>query len=222
MKSILVVAPHPDDEVLGCGGTIKKAADNNEAVYILIVTKGSPKLYTDERIKIVRAEGLRAHRLLGVNDTLFLDYHAPELDLVSLSELSSSISQVITKHRVTQLYLPHHGDIHHDHRIVFKAGLVAARPVNGCTVKEVYSYETLSETEWSPPFASDAFVPNHFENITDQLDAKIKAMREYKSQLRDFPNPRSIDNIESLARYRGATVGFERAEAFTLIRSVRD
>ncbi len=219
-KSVLVIAPHPDDEVLGCGATMKKLADEGHQLYVLVMSRGTPKYYSQARIDNVRREAQEAHQVLGVFETQFFDYHAPELDTVPLSELSRSIDKVIREKQIHTLFLPHRGDIHNDHAVVFKAGMVAARPVGNYTVKEVLCYETLSETEWAPPFGDDAFIPTMFVNVTQYFDHKRKAMECFKSQLRDFPNPRSLETIEALAKYRGATVGFERAEAFMTIRQI--
>ncbi len=219
-KQILIIAPHPDDEVLGCGGTIRKYSSEGHDVTVLIVTRGSRKLYRDEQIDNVRREALNAHKLLGVKNTIFLDFPAPELDTIPLMDITTAISKVITENRIETLFLPHRGDIHHDHTIVFNAALVAARPVDNYTVKEIYCYETLSETEWAAPFASDAFIPNSFVNIEDFFAEKQEAMRCFKSQIKDFPNPRSLENIEALSKFRGATVGLKNAEAFLLIRQI--
>ena len=118
------------------------------------------------------------------------------------------------------LFIPHRGDIHHDHFIVFNAALVAARPVGIYTVKEIYSYETLSETEWAAPFADNVFVPDHFIDVEKYISFKLEAMSCYTGQLRTFPNPRSLEAIEALAKFRGATVGIKRAEAFMTIRTI--
>ena len=222
MKNILIIAPHPDDEVLGCGGVIKRLAEEGRDVYVLIMSRGTPRFYSEERIDNVRREAREAHALLGVKDTLFFNYHAPELDTVPLSDLSRSIAEVIQQKEIQSLFLPHRGDIHNDHLVVFKAGLVAARPVGNYTVKEIYSYETLSETEWAAPFGDDAFIPDYFVNISAQFQAKQQAIQCFKSQLKTFPNPRSLETIEALAKFRGATVGFGHAEAFMTIRRICD
>lgn len=219
-KQILIIAPHPDDEVLGCGGTIRKYSSEGHDVTVLIVTRGSRKLYRDEQIDNVRREALNAHKLLGVKNTIFLDFPAPELDTIPLMDITTAISKVMTENRIEMLFLPHRGDIHHDHSIVFNAALVAARPVGNYTVKEIYCYETLSETEWAAPFASDAFIPNCFVNIEVFFAEKLEAIRCFKSQIKDFPNPRSLENIEALSKFRGATVGLKNAEAFLLIRQI--
>lgn len=218
--NILILAPHPDDEVLGCGGTIKKLAYEGNKVYVLVVTRGSKRLYDQAKVENVRNEALQAHKLLGVKQTFFLDFPAPELDTIPLADISREISKVIVDFQINKLYLPHRGDIHNDHRVVFNAGLVAARPVGNCTVTKIYAYETLSETEWAAPFADDAFIPTSFVNIENTLEAKLEAMQCFKSQLKAFPNPRSLETIEALAKFRGATVGFKAAEAFMIIRQI--
>ena len=217
---LLVVAPHPDDEVLGCGGTIRKFTNRGYEAYVFVVTKGDPILFEEKRVENVRKEALRAHELIGVSETVFGDYLAPRLDITSKADLAKTISEVIGKYDIDMLYLPHRGDIHHDHRIVFDAGLVAARPVGGCPVKRIYAYETLSETEWAAPFSSDVFIPTFFVDIGNEIGDKMAAFSCFRSQLRTFPNPRSMESIEALAKIRGATAGLERAEAFMTIRVI--
>ncbi len=217
---VLVIAPHPDDEILGCGGTIKKLTDLGIKIIVLVVTRGKKEMYAEERIKNVRQEALKAHELLGVTETRFLDFPAPDLDLVSIAEISMAISGVLKEFKIDSLYIPHRGDIHHDHKAVFNAGLVAARPSKDNTVKNIYSYETLSETEWAAPFGDDAFIPTHFVNITNEFAVKLEAMKCFKSQLKEFPNARSLKSIEALANFRGSTVGYSHAEAFMTIRTI--
>jgi len=221
LENVLVIAPHPDDEVLGCGGTIKRLTDSGVRVTVLVASRGKKTLYSEEKIINVRKQALNAHRVLGVSETFFFDYPAPELDLISISELSSSISALIVKEKPDAVFLPHHGDIHHDHEAIFTAGLVASRPVNDCSVKFVFTYEVLSETEWAPPFASKVFVPQLFVTINREFSSKVEAMKCYTSQIRNFPNPRSEKSLEALANYRGSTVGAEYAEAFMIIRIIQ-
>ena len=221
-NNILFVAPHPDDEVLGCGGTMKKLSDLGGNIHVLIITRGKPEKYSDERILKVRNEAMAAHKILGVSETRFLDFPAPDLDKISLAEISEAISGIIIEFKIDTLFLPHRGDIHHDHKIVFNAGLVASRPTNNCTVKRIYSYETLSETEWAVPTSDEIFIPTCFINISGVFSLKTEAMKCFKSQLRNFPNPRSLKSIEALANYRGSTVGCSHAEAFMTIRVIED
>jgi N-acetylglucosamine malate deacetylase 1 len=221
-RKVLIIAPHPDDEVLGCGGAIKKLTSQNNEVWILIMTRGKEGMYSEQRILNVRQEAINAHKLLNVSGTRFLDFPAPDLDLVSVSELSLAISEEIKIILPDTIFLPFRGDLHHDHKAVFNAGLVAARPLKNSTIKNIYSFETLSETEWAAPFSDNAFIPDFFINISDTFETKLKAMKCYKSQLRQFPNPRSLKSIEALANLRGSTVGFTHAEAFKIIRVIED
>jgi N-acetylglucosamine malate deacetylase 1 len=221
-KNVLIIAPHPDDEVLGCGGTIKKLTTLGIKTFVLIATRGKKGMYSEERIEIVRKEAKTAHKLLGVTETRFLDFPAPDLDLISIAEVSTAINHIIEEFKIESVYLPHRGDIHHDHKAIYNAGLVAARPVMNNTVKKIFSYETLSETEWAAPFGDDAFIPTRFVNITNEFDSKVEAMKCYESQLREFPNSRSINSIEALANFRGSTVGFSHAEAFMTIRLIEE
>jgi len=218
---VLIIAPHPDDEVLGCGGIIKKYSKNNDNVYALIMTKGKPSLYSEERVNIGRGDALRAHKILGINETRFFDFCAPELDLCSIATMSEAISSIIKEYNINIMYIPHRGDIHHDHKAVFNASIVAAHPVGNYTVREIYAYETLSETEWAPPFADDAFIPTYFVNIADEISDKINALLCYQGQVKEFPASRSVTALTALAQYRGATVGFTSAEAFMHIRSIK-
>lgn len=221
-NNTLVIAPHPDDEILGCGGTIKKLTSNGNIVIILVATRGKKGLYSEESIKNVRLEARNAHRLLNVTETRFLDFPAPELDLISIAELSMAIKIVIEEFKIETIFLPHRGDIHQDHKAIFNAGLVATRPNNNHLVKKIFSYETLSETEWAAPFGDDAFIPTYFVNISDEFTTKLEAMKCFKSQLREFPNSRSLKSIEALANFRGSSVGFPFAEAFMTIRIIEE
>ncbi len=220
--NVLVIAPHPDDEILGCGGTIRKLSSSGMNVKVLIATRGKKELYSEERINNVRNEALNAHKILQVSETRFLDFPAPDLDRVSIAELSTAIKNVIEEFKIETIFLPHRGDIHHDHKAIFNAGLVAARPVQNFPVKKIYSYETLSETEWAAPFGDDVFIPDYYINITNEISSKLEAMKCFKSQLKEFPNPRSLKTIEALAQFRGSTVGFSYAEAFMTIRVIEE
>lgn len=219
-NSTLIIAPHPDDEVLGCGGIMKRYNEKKQPVYVLIVTRGTPKKYSDERIALGREQALQAHSVLGVKETFFFDYPAPELDTIPVSIIADSIGKLISELEIERLFIPHRGDIHIDHHIVFNASLVAARPVGDYKVRSIYAYETLSETEWAPPYGDDAFIPDHFVNIEPYFQSKLDAMACYSGQLRSFPNPRSLEALDALSRFRGATVGFQRAEAFMTIRTI--
>ena len=224
MSKILVIAPHADDEVLGCGATMAKACAKGNEVYVLICTNasvGAPELFSKEGIEQVRSEALEAHKLLGVKETFFLEFPAPALDQYPRYKMSNEMAAIIKKTGVDTVYIPHRGDCHEDHTIIHDCAMVACRPLTNCTVKHVYAYETLSETEWGEPIAADFFVPVKYDTVTVEIfKKKIDAMACYKSQLAPFPASRSLEALEALAKYRGCTVSAERAEAFEVIRDI--
>ncbi len=218
--SVLVVTTHPDDEVLGCGGVIARHVYEGDDVHVLMVTRGIPEIFPADQIEETRRELQLAHSLLGVEHVTFLDFPAPKLDTVPEYVLADAIGDSIKTILPQIVYLPHQGDLHVDHRAVNRATLVAARPINGLSVRRLLCYETLSETEWAPPFGNDAFVPTVFVDIAPFLERKLRAMACYSSQLKEPPHPRSLQSIESLARLRGNTVGLQAAEAFMLVREI--
>lgn len=224
MNNILVIAPHADDEVLGCGGVIRKFVKQGKKVSVLIVTNahvGDPERYSEKGIANVRSEAKAAHEYLGVSDTFYMDFPAPRLDTFPAYKISTEINSLILKKSFDTVFVPHRGDIHKDHRIVFEATLVACRPIANCPVREIYAYETLSETEWSAPFADDAFHPNVFIELSeDEFSAKQSALSFFKSQIKEFPASRSNEAVEALAKYRGSTIYVPRAEAFMLVRQI--
>ena len=222
-KRILILAPHCDDEVLGCGGIMAKYSSLGHDVNVAIITNGhlgAPELFSKKGTERVRFEALEAHKILGVNKTIFLDYPAPKLDTIAAYKLSNSIAEVIDELSIDTIYIPHRGDIHKDHRITYEAALVASRPINGNSVTHIYSYETLSETEWAPPFGDDMFIPTVFEDITLHIRNKLDAFACFETQVKEYPHPRSLQGIRNLAGIRGSTIGVEVAEAFMLIRSI--
>jgi LmbE family N-acetylglucosaminyl deacetylase len=215
------VAVHPDDEVLGCGGTIARHSCIGDTAQVLVVTKGAPGHYPAAQVKDLRRELSAAHKILGVAEALFLDFPAPKLDTVPVSELADGIAGALRRLQPDVVYLPHRGDLHADHRATYQAALIAARPNVHLRIRHILSYETLSETEWGSPAGDSVFIPNVFTDITDFLSRKLEAMACYRSQLKEFPHPRSLQAIEALARLRGSTAGFAAAEAFELIREIR-
>ena len=216
----LVIATHPDDEVLGCGGVIARHADAGDHVHVLVVTRGIPELWAPEVIDGTRGELAQAHAFLGIGTVRFLDFPAPKLDAIPLHEVADAIGRVVRELRPSIVYCPHQGDLHGDHKAVFWATLVAARPVNEYRVSHVLCYETLSETEWAAPLPGDAFAPTVFVDITATLARKLRACRCYSSQMKPFPHSRSVRAVAALARLRGATVGLSAAEGFILIRDI--
>lgn len=218
--NVLVIATHPDDEVLGCGGVIARHADQNDDVHVLVITRGIPELFPPEQIEATRREMRNALNILGVSGVTFLDFPAPKLDLVAGNDLADAIGKTIRQFSPLVVYVPHRGDIHGDHQATYWATLVATRPINGCPVQRLLCYETLSETEWGAPSGDQAFIPTVFVDISESLPRKLQAMQCYQSQLKHPPHPRSLRSIEALAHLRGGTVSLEAAEAFMLVREI--
>ncbi|MCF2857400.1 PIG-L family deacetylase [Pseudoalteromonas sp. SMS1] len=224
MKNVLVLAPHADDEILGCGATMAKHIRNGDNVYVAIMTNasvGAPELFNSTAVDLARAEAKAAHTLLGVKETVFFDLPAPQLEQYPQYKIATLINTLIKEKGIDILYIPHKGDLHLDHGVIYNAALVAARPVPGQSVTHIYSYETLSETEWGHPTPEAVFVPRFFNKVSDaDFNQKIKAMGCFESQLKPFPNSRSIQAIEHLAGLRGCYVGARYAESFDVIRAI--
>lgn len=218
--NVLIIAPHPDDEILGCGGTIAKHTDQGNDVYVYIVTKGVLPLFGEESVMLGRKECLAAHKYLGIKGTTFLDFPAAMLEEVPRYKLNDAICKTVQEIKPDEVYLPHRGDMQLDHKMITDAAMVALRPKYEHVVKRIYAYETLSETGWDIPNTVNEFIPTVYNDITGYLDRKLEAMRFYQSQLSPYPNPRSIESLEALAKYRGSTVNVMAAEAFSLIREI--
>lgn len=216
----LVMAPHPDDEVLGAGGTIARLVAEGEDVFVAIVTEGKPPSFTVSMVEKVRQEALSAHRLLGVKETFWLGHPAAGLFDTPHSKLNAAIFDIVSKVSPTTLIVPFGGDIHMDHQLTFLSSLVAARPHQTSYPRVILAYETLSETNWNAPYITPSFVPNIFIDIKDHISKKLDAMRLFSSQLRGFPHERSIEALNALAMLRGATVCRHAAEAFVMVRQV--
>lgn len=218
----MVIAPHADDEIIGCGATIARHIAEGDEVTIVVATNaavGAPELYNQERIDLVRSEALAAHQFLGVHKTLFFEFPAPALNAFPEYKISLEFSKVFSELKPTHLYLPFPGDMHQDHKAVYRAAMVSARPRGEHKIQNIYCYETLSETEWAP-MQEKYFIPNHFVDVSEFFDKKLEAMKIFKTQVREFPESRSLEALEALAKYRGATIGVERAEAFIVERQI--
>ncbi|MDX3909598.1 MAG: PIG-L family deacetylase [Sphingobium sp.] len=220
IKRAMVIAPHPDDEVLGCGGTIARLTAMGRAVEVVVVTRGMAPRFDPAQAEQVRGEALRAHAALGVSRTRFLDFPAAGLDQIACADLNQAVAAVVGDMRPDTLFLPFVGDLHFDHKLVFDAAMVAARPLGSDYPARVLAYETVSETNWAAPYVAPSFQPNVFVDISDHLDTKLEAFRCFESQVRAFPNERSIETLRALAMVRGSCVSCAAAEAFTLIREV--
>ena len=219
-KKILVVAPHPDDETLGVGGTIAKFSSMGYEVKVLTICGHLPPLYNREDYDKTVAEALKAFDILGVSSSSFLEIPATMIGDIPVHEINNKIAQVMND------FLPHmvlcpYPDRHIDHRLVFDSIMVATRPVGiGRNIEIIAAYETLSETHWNAPHIEPNFTPNWVIDITDHIEEKLKALKCYKSQLIEFPSPRSIQAVEGLAKFRGTQAGFGFGEGMHIIRKI--
>ena len=208
--NILVIAPHPDDEVLGMGGTIKKLSKKNKII-LCVISEGATAQYKNKKmIQVRRNSCKKAAKILGISQTQFLDYPDMRLNLSHL-DINKKLEEIIEKYRPEIVYTAPKNDLNLDHQVVFNSTLVACRPKSG--VKQILCYEIQGNTKVP-------FVPNVFENIEKEFLYKIKGFKMYKSEIEEFPNPRSITAIENLAIQRGVESGTKKAEAFELIRVV--
>lgn len=217
---ILVIAPHADDEILGVGGTMARHIAEGNEVYVCVVTRGVEPLFSEEIVQETRKQTKDAHNYLRIKKTFFLEFPAVMLEQVPRYQLNGAIAKVIEEVEPDEVYIPHMGDMQKDHQLVNEAVMVAVRPKNKHRISAVYAYETLSETEWNIPNTVNAFIPTCYVDITDYIEKKKEALACFKTQIAPFPNPRSLEAVEALAKYRGSTVGVNAAEAFVLIREI--
>jgi len=223
----LIIAAHPDDEVLGCGGTIARLTNEMKDVFVAILGEGITSRYNKrEQADVSALETLRnssksVSKLLGVKE-LFL-YNLPDnrFDTIPLLDIVKIIEALIDKVKPSTVFTHHGGDLNIDHSIIHRATLTATRPICGQPVKKVYAYEVPSSTEWAFDQFSQVFRANVFIDIGTTLEKKIKAMELYESEVRPFPHPRSPEALRLLAKRWGSVVGLDAAEAFELIREVR-
>ena len=219
---VLAIAVHPDDETLGCGGTLLKHRELGDAVYWLIATQTTEPRWPGEIIERKAAEVEQVAAAYGMKSHFKLDFPTVRLDTVPQAEIIDGIRNVISQVNPELVYLVHGGDVHTDHQIVFTATMSVLKPFHMASlgVKRVLCYETLSSTEAAPCLADRNFAPNVFSDITPFIDRKVEIMDLFQTEVHPDPMPRGPSAIRALARYRGATVGVEAAEAFMLIRQL--
>ena len=216
MKSILVIAPHPDDEILGCGGTLLKHTANSDTVCCVIVTKAYTPDWSEKFLHTREQEIKKAHAIMKIEKCYFLDLPTVKVDTIPQKQLNDALARIISEVKPEIVYTPSGVDLNKDHRLVHEAVLVATRPTHAPFVKRVLAYETVSETEWGIA----PFVPQVYVDISDVLTKKLGAMKAYASELRQYPHPRSLEGIEILAKKRGIEAGARACEAFSLIREI--
>lgn len=229
MKTILIVAAHPDDEILGCGGTVARLIRDGYEAYTLILGEGITS--RDERrnrnarrkeIEQLKIQIKEASKILGVKKEYVFDFPDNRFDTVPLLDIIKTIENVKKEVNPEIVFTHHFGDLNIDHRITFNAVMTAFRPVRDESVSEIYSFEIPSSTEWNFQNYSEVFLPNFFSPLGEEhLKAKVDAMKCYKDEVRNYPHPRSLEAIETLAKYRGINCGYKYAEAFQTIRLIK-
>jgi len=223
---VLVVAPHADDEVLGVGATMARYADEGHEVVVAIMTghgAGGPHpVFPKESWDIVRAEALKAHAILGVEETLFEEIPAAMVADQALWRLNKITLAMLERVRPDVLYVPFLYDLHRDHSELTRSFSVAWRPSGevGRRITEIYMYETVSETHWNFPYLEQGFTPNQWVDVGPYLEKKLDALRCFRSQMRAFPDARSLQAVEALGRWRGSQVNVPAAEAFVVVRRI--
>ena len=224
---VLVVAAHPDDEVLGCGGTIARWSLEGRAVHILIIADGESSRDTDDpspvrqrNITARNSSALAASRLLTCKTVEILGLPDNRLDGVQLLDIVKQVETYVLRYQPSTILTHHSGDVNIDHRVVHEAVIAACRPVPDHPVTELLFFEVPSSTEWRPPTSAEPFIPNYFVDISATLPTKLAAAQLYSNEMRAYPHPRSIKGLEALAHWRGVTIGVDAAEAFILGRKI--
>jgi LmbE family N-acetylglucosaminyl deacetylase len=221
--SVLILAAHPDDEVLGCGGTIAKLADAGARIHVAFLADGISSRDGDGASQLTarRAAAQKASQILGVASVSFGDLPDNRMDAVALLDITKAVEALIAEYSPKMVLTHHAGDVNIDHRRLHDAVVTACRPQKGQSVKTLLCFEVPSSTEWQLPGSGPVFAPNWFVDISSTLDRKLLALDAYAAELRDWPHPRSRQGVEHLVRWRGATVGVDAAESFVLGRQLK-
>ena len=216
-NKVLIVAVHPDDETLGCGGTLLKHKANGDEIHWLICTTiDKSHNYYETREKEIEEVG-KLYNFDSVNN---LRLKTMQVDEYSMSELVGKISKVINEVQPNIIYLPFKGDVHSDHRKIFEASYSCTKSFRYPFIKKIYMIETLSETEFAPSTKEDSFISNVFVDISEYFEKKIEIMKVFESEIAPHPFPRSERNLRAIATFRGATCGCEYAESFMLLKEI--
>jgi len=228
MKTALVIAAHPDDEVLGCGGTIARLAHEGWSVHVFIVAEGATsRAQTRDRgakqteLSELERAAKEANAILGAASVTMGQFPDNRMDSLELLDVVKVVESAVDRHRPSLVFTHHCGDVNIDHRVLHDAVISACRPLPGVPVRELLFFEVASSTEWRPPSSGRSFEPNIYYDISSHLHTKLRALDAYASEMREFPHARSIKSVEALATWRGASCGHLAAEAFSLGRLVR-
>jgi len=223
---VLVIAAHPDDEVLGCGGTIARLAREGHSPYIAILGQGITSRppggeHSDPAlVEVLRKCSREASKMLGAGEVFLYDLPDNRFDTVPLLDIVRIVEELVGRLEPDAVYTHYGGDLNIDHVMLHRAVVTATRPTVGYPVKEIYAFEVPSSTEWAFGQFQPVFCPNVFVDITNTLSTKIQAMGVYSTEIRDLPHPRSPDGLRALAQVRGSAAGVEAAEAFLLVRKM--
>lgn len=226
-RRVLVVAAHPDDEVLGCGGTAARLAQEGQEVHIAIMGEGITSRHScrheadANQLTDLHQQVHAAASKIGAKDAVHFKLPDNRLDTVPLLDVVKLVEQLVDKLKPQVIYTHHPGDLNFDHGVVHRAVLTATRPMKGQCVREIYAFEVPSSTEWAFQRVAPSFHPNVFVEVTDTLEAKISALACYGTETRQFPHPRSPEALRAIATRWGSVVGCQAAEAFELVRSIR-
>lgn len=219
MKKVTVISAHPDDETLGVGGTILRHLHEGDDVSIIFVTNISENQgFSRDVVERRQVEIRKVLELYGISNFRLLDYPTMTLTQSLMPDLIADFSKFFTENKTEVLYCLNRSDAHSDHRIIFEAAMACTKSFRYPDLKKVLMYECISETEFAPALAENAFLPNYFVDISEYMDKKIGIMKVFESEMGDHPFPRSEDNIRALATFRGAVAGVKYAEAFQLIK----
>lgn len=218
---VLFISVHPDDETLGCGGTILKHKNQNDDIFWLILTETSEVLGYSQKFISKRKNQIKdVSQAYQFNKTYNIGFPTTKLHTLDFSDIITKISSVIQKIKPEIIYTVNRSDIHTDHQIAAKAIMSCTKSFRNPFIKRILMYECISETEITPPLPENIFVAHVYSDISNFIEKKIEIMKKYESELQENPLPRSIDNIRALARFRGATVSVQYAEAFMLLREL--
>ena len=221
-KTVLVVAAHPDDEILGVGGTLARHVHEGDDVHIVIMAEGATSRVATsqgaDEVESLRGAARRAGQVIGAHPPLFAGFPDNRMDGVDFLDIVKWLEDAVAELRPTVVYTHHHGDLNVDHGLVYGAVLTAFRPLPQRLTPAIYTFETPSSTEWGR--ASQPFIAQHYVNVTDTLNIKKEALAHYAMELRAFPHPRSLEAVEILAKWRGAESGMIAAEAFGVVRTL--
>lgn len=225
MKKILIVAAHPDDEVLGCFGTVARLIQEGYEAYTLILGEGKTSRDDKRQIEnkkdeifILNNEIKNANNVIGIKKVFVENFPDNRFDSVDLLDIIKVIAKIKDEVKPDIIFTHYEHDLNIDHQITYKAVITATRPMQDECVKEIYSFEVLSSTEWNCPIS---FSPDVYYDIGDTLDLKIKAMEEYISELCEYPHPRSLEGINLNAKYLGLRIGKKAVEAFECVRIIK-